>query len=904
VIGVQTPRRFTAVRACANKARKNTSKINLGDYVIRIQPKIVNFCRIGLGARKSRSATAITKMIEALRKLKYRVLGYVRRANPEDPDALNPATPASKAGLLRKLALPIIVIAIQAMVATASLQTLWVVRVLVEAESEWSKAQKTAANFLNQYLNRGDEQDYQRFLAAIATDFEFNAARQALEKPEPDITAATVGLLRVGVHPDDVSGMVFFVMHFREYGHFRSAIDIWRETDAMLAELSALGESIRSRIAEDGQPASDEALRTYLREFDAGLSTKATAFSNDLGAGARALTKQLAIANIGLAFALIGLVVWRVRALFKRSQLFEDALRGEKEQAQVTLQSIADGVIRVDAEACVEYVNPAAERLIGMTQAETQGRSIASLIRIVDEGANLVSLLEGEVQFDPSCELKLVTTAGMTPVSVQRQPMEADGEARGAVLVLRDMTRERDLIERLSWQASHDELTGLANRRELDRRLRGEMATSDTEGGESAFLLLDLDQFKLVNDTCGHAAGDQLLREVATMLKRGVSDNDLPARLGGDEFAALLTGCEVFRAMDVAERLREAIQEFNFIWEDRTFKIGASIGLVPNIGMSEDAEDVFRAADVACYIAKEKGRNRVELHEPSGNDVLKRVSEMGWVHKIRAALDKGHFCLHAQRIAPLHGEPQSADFELLVRMHDEQGKLVPPGNFIPAAERYALMPRIDRFVVNAAFANLAALAAASDGPPAISFAINLSGQSLGDPTFIDFVQSQFDAYGVAPSSIAFEITETTAIANLEAATRFIKTFKEVGCKFLLDDFGAGMSSFGYLKRLPVDFLKIDGGFVKDMLKNPVDYVMVDMIARMARALGIGTVAEFAETDEIVEALRLLGIDYAQGYAVGRPFAICEEFGCKTLICHSTRCDFRKRLGKAEDALCA
>lgn len=842
-------------------------------------------------------------MIEALQRLRNRVLGCVKHAKADARNALSPSRPASKAGLLRTLALPILMIAIQAMVATASLHTLSVLRVLVEAESEWSKAQKTAANFLNQYLDRGDEQDYQRFLAAIATDFGFNAARQALEKPEPHVGAAAAGLQRVGVHPDDVSGMIFFVMHFREYGHFRAAIDVWRETDAMLAELAAFGEALHSRVTQGGGPPNDEALRAYLRELDVSLSTKATAFSDNLGAGARELTKQLASANIGLALFLIGLVVWRVRALFRRIRLFEKALQDEKEQAQVTLQSIGDGVIRVDAKACVEYVNPAAERLIGMTQTEIQGRSVASLIRIVDEGANLLSLLEGEARFDSSCELKLITTAGMTPISVQREDLQACGETPGAVLVLRDMTRERDLIERLSWQATHDELTGLANRRELDRRLRRETAALAVEGGESSFLLLDLDQFKLVNDTCGHAAGDQLLREVATILKREVGDSGLAARIGGDEFGALLTGCEILRAVKIAEKLRHAIQDFCFVWEGRAFKIGASIGLVPNVGASANAEDVLRAADVACYIAKENGRNRVELHAPTGDEILKRVSEMGWVHKIRAALDKGHLCLHAQPIVPLR-DPKGAHYELLVRMHDEQGKLVPPRTFIPAAERYALMPHIDRFVVNAAFANLAAITAGPGGTGPISFAINLSGQSLGDPTFIDFVQSQFDAYDVSPSSIAFEITETIAIANLEAATKFIETFKEVGCRFLLDDFGAGMSSFGYLKRLPVDFLKIDGSFVKDMLKSPVDRAMVDMIVRMARTLGIETVAECVETDEVVEALRALGVDCVQGYAVGRPRAICQEFGANTLICHSTRCDFLKHSAEVDGALCA
>jgi len=787
--------------------------------------------------------------------------------------------------LLRKLAVPVIGIAIQAIVATASLQTLSILRVFIQCESQWSKSQKNAFNFLAQYLDLGDEQDYQRFQVAVADVIEHNAARQALEKPVPDTAAATDGFQRVGVHPNDVPGVIFIFLHFGQYSYFRQAIDLWRQTDAMLAELVSLGKTIHAQNAQGGRPGSDAALRTYLREFDARFSTMATGFSKFLGAGTRDVTTQLAFANIGLALALMSLVVWRMRNLFQRSQLFESALSNEKEQAQVTLQALGDAVIRVNAAGCIDYANAAAERLMGVNQTQALGHALSSIAAIVDNSSSetrcqIDSLLKGQdVQGGPTSELTLVTAARTTPVSVQTAPFEVAGKTAGTVLVLRDMTRERELIARLLWQASHDELTGLANRRELDSRLRAKIAETDSECGDDALLLLDLDQFKLVNDTCGHAAGDQLLREVATLLQLELDEGCVPVRLGGDEFSVILANCDIVRATETAERLRSAIQDLNFVWGDRLFKITASIGLVTNIGATPNAEDALRAADVACYMAKDKGRNRVQVHEPTDVEMLKRVSEMGWVHKIHDALDEDRLRLYAQRIAPLQSVKDETHFELLVRLIDENGAVVLPGSFIPAAERFGLMPLIDRWVVNAAFANLAEqLAACRASETNISFAINLSGQSLGDPAFVAFVRSMFQTHLVSPSSIIFEITETAAIANLQEATKFIRTFREIGCKFALDDFGAGMSSFGYLKRLSVDYLKIDGSFVKDMLVDPIDHAMVDTIARMARKLGKKTIAEFAETDEIIDSLRELGVDYAQGYGISRPAPLGDELG--------------------------
>lgn len=431
-------------------------------------------------------------------------------------------------------------------------------------------------------------------------------------------------------------------------------------------------------------------------------------------------------------------------------------------------------------------------------------------------------------------------------------------------------TTEREFVARLSWQASHDALTGLVNRREFETRLGNALDKLSDQPSEHSLMFLDLDQFKVVNDTCGHAAGDQLLRQTSALLQENLGCGGLLARLGGDEFGALLQDCEAGFAVEMAERLRLAVQELRFVWNGCAFNISVSIGLV-HVAEANAMEATLRAADMACYMAKEKGRNRVQVYHPSNSELVQRVGEMAWVQRIRNGLDEQRFCLFAQEIRSLAGEkPHRSRVELLLRLRDEDGKLVQPGSFMPAAERYGLMPLIDRWVIRNAFALLASRLN-SAGPAGLSScAINLSGSTFGDDDFVEYVRRQFDLYRVPPGMICFEITETSAIANLPSAKRFIQALKKLGCRFSLDDFGTGMASFSYLKHLPVDFIKIDGSFVREILNSKIDRAMVEMIVHVAKVMGKSTVAEFVESGEVLAALREIGVDYAQGYAIGKP----------------------------------
>ncbi|MDH4165158.1 MAG: EAL domain-containing protein [Gammaproteobacteria bacterium] len=561
-------------------------------------------------------------------------------------------------------------------------------------------------------------------------------------------------------------------------------------------------------------------------------------------------------------------------------KLYEDALFKEKESAQITLQSIGDGVITTDGHMIVEYLNPTAEELTGWKFEEAQGKGIDEIFRGFHEETcepleNPLSVAIRRARAIKSVRPTLLIKRDGNEMYIEStaSPIrDGSGAVCGGVLVFHDVSESRELNRKLSYHASHDILTGLVNRREFEARLERSLRSAKARETQYALCHLDVDQFKIINDTCGHSAGDALLGQVGALLKTKIRWRDTLARLGGDEFGVLLESCSLDDALVMAEQLRETMRNYKFVWEDRTFRLGCSIGVVPITGDSEDVATVLSSADSACQAAKEGGRNRVFSFQDNDIDLMRRRREMQWAARINNALEESRFELFRMTIQPLQKHEPGAHYELLLRMRDETGKIVSPDNFINAAERYGITPQIDRWVVEHALRWL--VSEADERERLALCSINLSGQSLGDAEFLPFVQKLLKNSGIDGTKICFEITETAAIASFSQANRFIAALKEEqGCKFALDDFGTGLSSFGYLKHFPVDYLKIDGSFVKEILRDPIDREMVRSINEIGHLTGKQTIAEFAENEEIINMLRSLGVDYAQGYGISVPTRI-------------------------------
>ena len=466
-------------------------------------------------------------------------------------------------------------------------------------------------------------------------------------------------------------------------------------------------------------------------------------------------------------------------------------------------------------------------------------------------------------------EFRIITKTGkVVYVRELGEPVLDDhGTLIRTIGTLQDISEHKHIEEQLTFQANHDALTGLVNRLEFERRSERLLSTIRQDKAEHALCFMDLDQFKVVNDTCGHTAGDELLRQLSKVLNHEVRKRDTLARLGGDEFGVLMEHCSLEHANRVARTLQKAVQDYQFSWEAHTFKIGVSIGLVAITETTPDLSELMKQADAACYMAKDMGRNRIHVYHGEDETLAQRHGEMQWVTRIHKALEEDKFYLYAQPIVPLDSRTD-IHYEILIRMKGEKGELIPPGAFLPAAERYNLIAQLDRWVIKNTFALL------MENPrflEQINFiSINLSGQSLTENNVLDFIIMQLDESGIDGTKICFEITETAAISNLSTATKFISTLKGLGCRFALDDFGSGLSSFGYLKNLSVNYLKIDGMFVKDIVDDPIDHAMVKSINEIGQVMGMQTIAEFVENDEIKGMLREIGVNYAQGYGIGKP----------------------------------
>jgi diguanylate cyclase (GGDEF)-like protein len=610
------------------------------------------------------------------------------------------------------------------------------------------------------------------------------------------------------------------------------------------------------------------------------------------------LTKQRNLAAkelwiiVFVLLIVLGVTGYSLRMFGLRRQAEKRFLR-ERERALITLNSIADAVVSTDDFGCIDYLNPAAETLLSCRETDVLGEYCENVLDIRNEkNGEPIPYMRSPVEQGRSIGVMsdaiIVKSSGeKTAIHFSVAHVAGKPQSGCRVIVLHDMARERELQRRLAWKASRDELTGLLNRGEFRRTIETTIEQVQRHQIPQGLLYIDLDEFKIVNDTCGHQAGDRLLKQISALLRSHTRKSDIVARLGGDEFGILLTNCPTHRAMEIATGLIDAINDIRFSFLDKIFHVGASIGLVSITHETLDLEDLLSTVDAACYTAKERGRNRVHIGAVDAQKISRRIEELNQATRIRNALRDNRLELYYQPIvetANPHTDPP-LHVEILVRMRDEEGVLVSPGAFIPVAERNGLMQEIDRWVIHHLFRSeenhqrgrgtQRADTGGTDCKPFCS--INISGASLVDPGFLDYVKTELQRFAIAPSSIGFEITETQVITHLDMAVHFISELRALGCSFLLDDFGSGMSSFGYLKKLPVDFLKIDGQFVKDMCADPIDRSMVRAINDIGHVMGLRTIAEYVENDDILNALKEMKVDFAQGYGIATPSPLAKLY---------------------------
>ena len=566
-----------------------------------------------------------------------------------------------------------------------------------------------------------------------------------------------------------------------------------------------------------------------------------------------------------------------------------DVAKERQKVFQTIFDNSPNSLLLVSDVGIITLVNDTACTMFGFSREKLEGMQVEDLIpfryrgrhagsrenyfknittRAMGAGRELYGLRSDGTEFP--------VEIGLTGVEFERGAV--NGGMKLALGTITDITARKRAEEKLNYFATHDSLTGLVNRHEFERRVNEMLTDIDMNRDEHALCYIDLDQFRVINDTCGHHAGDEMLQQLTMVLRNIVRDRDTLARLGGDEFAVLMQHCSVDNAVRVAENLLKSINDFQYNYENKMFRVGASIGLVAITEELANFRELMKQADLACFTAKEAGRNRVHVYKAYEEHASGQHGDMKWVAVLHQALAEDRLRLYAQAIVPLDGSDDT-HYELLIRMLDDDGGVIPPGQFLPAAERYNIISKIDRWVIATAFEKVIAVETGSDS---IKLSINLSAQSLNEPGFLEYVIEKIKSTGINANNICFEITETAAIANLQPARIFMTTLKEIGCKFALDDFGTGHSSFGYLKKLPVDYLKIDGVFVKEIVNDRIDLAMVKSINEIGHTMGMKTIAEFVENNEIKELLQKIGVNYAQGYGIGKPVPLEEKLEAEEL----------------------
>jgi diguanylate cyclase (GGDEF)-like protein/PAS domain S-box-containing protein len=765
------------------------------------------------------------------------------------------------------LPIVVVIVALAGFVAV-SLIVIMSLRVYVGGESSWSKAQKDEVILLTRYGQTGDEKLFDDYLAVDRTLTFLGVARRAMVGVPADSSVARAAMIAAGINPVDAAAVVWFYPVLSSFASLNVALRYWEDADRQLVGLRQLADALRESVRA-GDAHRTRRLNREIWDLNSRIEPLPKRFSDELSAEFRSAVIQLFLSYLVASLLIMLLSVrWANRA--QRQQLsMQTELDRSQAFAEAALRSVADAIVTIGLTRSIETLNPAAEQLLGASSDRCVGKPINDVLDLIDTSTGMsIKLLasfsnSGDHTFTRDLDLIRGCRSAVAVRASLSKMNNAAGRCVGYVLILRDMTREYQLIEKLTWQASHDALTGLVNRSEFERRL-GE-ALARRAGG--MLMVLDLDGFKEINDVCGHAAGDALLRDATAIFRRGLDDADVVGRLGGDEFGILLpAGGDGMPDGGKAERIRACVEDFTFRWEGEPFKISVSIGVLDLACRPANVEAAMQMADIACYVAKDRGRNRVHVADSRDMNSGRQAYHLQWSRRVKTALETNSFQLYAQRIVPIQsGSGAQERAEILLRIPDADGKLISPV-FLPAAERYGHMTMIDRWVVRTVIQRLARL----ERRQYVEYNVNLSAMSITDERFVEFVIAELSASGLDPSWLCFEITETSAVRNLEVASRFMCELRDLGCRFALDDFGAGMSSFSYLRQLPIDYLKIDGGLVSDMTSDRVKHGIACAINDIAHVMQYRTVAEHVEDTTTADMLRALGVDYCQGYYFGRP----------------------------------
>lgn len=599
-----------------------------------------------------------------------------------------------------------------------------------------------------------------------------------------------------------------------------------------------------------------------------------------LGAAAADLLAGRIGAGLVLAAATLAVLGFAATGLRARRAPGSESWLGSRAEALLgaLLESTTEGIVLTDAEGHIEVFNPAAELIFGLLAEDAVGTHIGRLLpELPGDGTPVIGLTtDADPQLPRLLEVHAARAGGgEVPVRIWLRRLPLDGDMR-VLLVVQDLAETLQHAQKLTWLEQRDGLTGLLNRGEFERRMQRQLSGAAGSGTPHVLVYIDIDQFKVVNDTLGHAVGDALVRQLAALIGAKLDQAALIGRLGGDEFGVLFVDCGEARARELCDGLMQTVRNFLFTWRDRSFDVAISIGLTAFLPENESAAAELAKADVACHMAKHLGRDRIHVYRDGDASVIRHHGDMHLVSTITTALNGGRFRLFVQPIAPLAGA-SGADmhYEVLVRMLDDNGDLMVPNRFIPAAEQYILMPAVDRWIIHQLFSSQGEALRAwhADGQADFLFAVNLSGTSVADESFLPYLRRQFEVHRVPPAAICFEVTETAAIRDMDAARAFMEELVAMGCSLALDDFGSGLASYSYLRALPVRYLKIDGSFVHDMTTNPVNHALVASINQVAHVLGLQSIAEWAEDDDIIAALRALQVDFAQGYAIGAPVPV-------------------------------